>query len=72
MSKQGEKSGRSRQLSFDLSNSKTAPVLPSKVSPANKSNVARFVDSSTLAVRRQAIARVKAAGIFPAPRPRSK
>ncbi|BCG72554.1 hypothetical protein MesoLj113a_37120 [Mesorhizobium sp. 113-1-2] len=53
------------QLSLDLKveGQKKVGVSPSVAPP----NVVAFVDAGTLAIRRDAIKRVQASGIFPAP-----
>lgn len=57
------------QLSFVLSELKSAPVVRCEVTGVRSFNfdVVSFVDSGTLAVRRDAVRRVIKAGIFAAP-----
>ena len=65
MSKKSDDS--TRQLAFDFSNTMNPGAetnLPATQEPAN---VVSFVDAATLAVRRDAIKRVQASGIFALP-----
>jgi hypothetical protein len=52
---------KSRQLSFELNEKKSATCADSIRNPTS---VLKFVDSNTLEVRQQALARVASSGIF--------
>lgn len=67
MAKQGNPSSFPQQLSLDFQRAnRHDPVTP------KGPKVASFVDAATLAVRRQAVARVKSAGIFSLQKSQSK
>jgi len=67
MAKQDAPSGSPQQLTLDFS----AKRSESRDRSGEVSCVRNFVDSGTLAIRKQAIERVKSAKIFAVPNPRS-
>jgi hypothetical protein len=67
MTKQGSPTGSPQQLTLDLDANKR----DSRDQLGEVSCVRNFIDSGTLAIRRQAIERVKSAKIFALPATRS-